>query len=88
MISYFRGAEIIAISWLAPFDRAMYVQFHPVMHRLPPWGPRGHAWRPAGRYPVGYVMYYLLPALINWRNMPGFADIDHLVDYVGAAWDA
>jgi hypothetical protein len=50
-ISYFGGAEIIAISWLAPFGRAMYVQFHPDMYRLPPCGSRGHGWRRAGRCP-------------------------------------
>jgi len=31
---------------------------------------------------------YLLPALIIGRNMPGSSDLDHLVDYVGARWDA
>jgi len=31
---------------------------------------------------------YLLPALIIGRNMPGSSHLDHLVDYVGARWDA
>jgi hypothetical protein len=57
---------IIAISWLeAPFDRAMYVQFHPDMYRLPPVGPLAatHGGLPVVA-PAGYVMYYLLPALV------------------------
>lgn len=57
---------IFAMSWIeAPFDNAMYAQFHPDFHRLPAIGPIGMT---QGRLPViappGYVMYFLLPALI------------------------
>lgn len=57
---------IFAMSWIeAPFDNAMYAQFHPDFHRLPPIGPIGMT---RGQLPViappGYIMYFLLPALI------------------------
>ncbi len=57
---------IFAMSWIeAPFDNAMYVQFHPDFHRLPAIGPIGMT---QGQLPViappGYIMYFLLPALI------------------------
>jgi hypothetical protein len=57
---------IFAMSWIeAPFDNAMYAQFHPDFHRLPPIGPLGMT---QGQLPViappGYIMYFLLPALI------------------------
>ncbi|OBI50111.1 spirocyclase AveC family protein [Mycobacterium sp. E796] len=59
------ASAIVAISWMeAPFDRAMFVQFHPDMLRLPAIGPLAAT---QGGLPVispaGYVMYYLLPAL-------------------------
>jgi hypothetical protein len=57
---------IFAMSWIeAPFDNAMYAQFHPDFHRLPAVGPIGMT---QGQLPViappGYIMYFLLPALI------------------------
>ncbi|WP_375483039.1 spirocyclase AveC family protein [uncultured Mycobacterium sp.] len=57
---------ILSMSWIeAPFDNAMYVQFHPDFHRLPPWGPIGMT---QGLLPViappGYTMYFLLPAIV------------------------
>ena len=57
---------IFAMSWIeAPFDNAMYAQFHPDFHRLPPIGPIGMT---QGQLPViappGYIMYFLLPSLI------------------------
>ena len=57
---------IVAMSWLeSPYDNAMYAQFHPDFHRLPNWGPIGMTegglpWIA----PVGYNMWFLLPALI------------------------
>ena len=58
---------IFAMSWIeAPFDNAMYAQFHPDFHRLPAVGPIGMT---QGQLPViappGYVMYFLLPALVG-----------------------
>ena len=58
---------IFAMSWIeAPFDNAMYAQFHPDFHRLPAIGPIGMT---QGHLPViappGYIMYFLLPALIG-----------------------
>ena len=57
---------IFAMSWIeAPFDNAMYAQFHPDFRRLPAIGPIGMT---QGQLPViappGYIMYFLLPALI------------------------
>lgn len=57
---------IFAMSWIeAPFDNAMYAQFHPDFHRLPAIGPIGMT---QGQLPViappGYIMYFLLPAII------------------------
>jgi hypothetical protein len=57
---------IFAMSWIeAPFDNAMYAQFHPDFHRLAAIGPIGMT---QGQLPViappGYIMYFLLPALI------------------------
>jgi hypothetical protein len=57
---------IVAISWMeAPYDRAMYVQFNPELHRLPAIGPLAAA---QGGLPVmappGYVMYFLAPAMV------------------------
>jgi hypothetical protein len=57
---------IFAMSWIeAPFDNAMYAQFHPDFHRLPAIGPIAMT---QGQLPViappGYIMYFLLPALI------------------------
>jgi uncharacterized protein DUF5135 len=57
---------IFAMSWIeAPFNNAMYAQFHPDFHRLPAIGPIGMT---QGQLPViappGYIMYFLLPALI------------------------
>jgi hypothetical protein len=57
---------IFAMSWIeAPFDNAMYAQFHPDFHRLPPVGPIGMT---QGQLPViappGYIMYFLLPSVI------------------------
>ncbi|GAC1635162.1 MAG: hypothetical protein NVS4B6_01590 [Mycobacterium sp.] len=57
---------IFAMSWIeAPFDNAMYAQFHPDFHRLPAIGPIGMT---QGQLPViappGYIMYFLLPALV------------------------
>jgi hypothetical protein len=57
---------IFAMSWIeAPFDNAMYAQFHPDFHRLPAIGPIGMT---QGQLPViappGYIMYFLLPSLI------------------------
>jgi hypothetical protein len=58
---------IFAMSWIeAPFDNAMYAQFHPDFHRLPALGPIGMT---QGQLPViappGYIMYFLLPALVG-----------------------
>lgn len=57
---------IFAVAWMeAPYDRSMYVQFNPELHRLPAWGPIGAT---QGGLPViappGYVMYFLGPALV------------------------
>ena len=54
----------VSIVWLeAPYDWAIYVQFHPDFARAPAWGPLGAAWQglPA-MMPAGYVMYYIFMA--------------------------
>lgn len=57
---------ILTVAWMeAPYDRSMYVQFNPELHRLPGWGPIAAT---QGGLPViappGYVMYFLGPALV------------------------
>src|ERR1700739_3195693 len=60
---------IFAMSWIeAPFDNAMYAQFHPDFNRLPPIAPLGmtQGQLPAIAPPV-YIMYFLLSAFIAVR---------------------
>lgn len=56
----------LSIFWMeAPFDWAMYAQFHPDLPRGPRWGPLGLTWGglPALTAP-GYVMYIVTPCLL------------------------
>ena len=55
-----------AISWIeAPYDWAMYAQFPTAIPRMPSWWPMNMTWGglPAP-VPVGYISYFVLPALI------------------------
>ncbi len=57
----------ISISWIeAPYDWAMYAQFAPAIPRMPSWWPLDMTWGglPAS-VPLGYVSYYLTPALVG-----------------------
>jgi hypothetical protein len=56
----------ISFSWIeAPYDWAMYAQFPPAIPRMPSWWPLNVTWGglPA-QVPIGYVSYFVLPALI------------------------
>jgi hypothetical protein len=57
----------MAISWIeAPYDWAMYAQFPPALPRMPSWWPMNATWGglPAS-VPIGYISYFVLPALIG-----------------------
>jgi hypothetical protein len=57
----------ISISWIeAPYDWAMYAQFAPAIPRMPSWWPLDMTWGglPAS-VPIGYVSYFVTPALIS-----------------------
>jgi hypothetical protein len=70
----------ISFSWIeAPYDWAMYAQFPPAIPRMPTWWPLDLTWGglPA-QVPIGYVSYFVLPALIGvlvgrglWRRFGG-----------------
>ncbi len=55
----------ISISWIeAPYDWAVFAQFAPAIPRMPSWWPLDMTWGglPAS-VPVGYVSYFVTPAL-------------------------
>ena len=57
----------ISISWIeAPYDWAMYAQFAPAIPRMPSWWPLNMTWGglPAS-VPVGYISYFVTPALVG-----------------------
>src|SRR6188474_628952 len=57
----------ISFSWIeAPYDWAMYAQFPPAIPRMPSWWPMNMTWGglPAP-VPIGYISYFVLPALIG-----------------------
>jgi hypothetical protein len=57
----------MSFSWLeAPYDWAMYAQFPPAIPRMPSWWPLNMTWGglPAS-VPIGYVSYFVLPAVIG-----------------------
>ncbi len=57
----------ISFSWLeAPYDWAMYAQFPAAIPRMPSWWPLNMTWGglPA-QVPIGYVSYFVLPAVIG-----------------------
>jgi hypothetical protein len=57
----------MAISWIeAPYDWAMYAQFPPAIPRMPSWWPMNMTWGGLpSSVPVGYVSYFVLPALVG-----------------------
>jgi hypothetical protein len=57
----------ISFSWIeAPYDWAMYAQFPPAIPRMPPWWPLNMTWGGLpSSVPVGYVSYFVLPAVIG-----------------------
>jgi hypothetical protein len=67
----------LSISWIeAPYDWAMYVQFHPALDRMPSWWPLNMTW--GGGLPqvapLGYISYFVFPAFISvalarWLSM-------------------
>jgi hypothetical protein len=57
----------ISISWIeAPYDWAMYAQFPPALPRMPSWWPMNFTWGGLpSSVPIGYISYFVLPALIG-----------------------
>jgi uncharacterized protein DUF5135 len=57
----------ISFSWIeAPYDWAMYAQFAPAIPRMPSWWPLNMTWRGLpSSVPVGYITYFVLPAVIG-----------------------
>ena len=89
----------ISFSWIeAPYDWAVYAQFDPDLPRMPSWWPLNMTWGgglPAA-VPVGYISYFVLPALIavplerrlrarfGWRRPIGLLTVGLVVGYVWA----
>jgi hypothetical protein len=57
----------ISFSWIeAPYDWAMYAQFPPALPRMPSWWPLNMTWGGLpSAVPVGYMSYFVLPAVIG-----------------------
>src|SRR4051794_14787504 len=57
----------ISFSWIeAPYDWAMYAQFPPAIPRMPSWWPLNMTWGGLpSSVPVGYISYFVLPAVIG-----------------------
>jgi hypothetical protein len=88
----------ISISWIeAPYDWAMYAQFAPAIPRMPGWWPLNMTWHglPAS-VPIGYVSYFVTPALVgaalgrrlsarlHWRRPVTLLSIGLVVGFVWA----
>ena len=57
----------LSFSWIeSPYDWAMYAQFPPGLPRMPSWWPLNVTWGGLpSAVPIGYVSYFVLPALIG-----------------------
>jgi hypothetical protein len=57
----------MSFSWIeAPYDWAMYAQFPPALPRMPSWWPLNMTWGGLpSSVPIGYVSYFVLPAVIG-----------------------
>jgi hypothetical protein len=57
----------LSFSWIeAPYDWAMYAQFPPELPRMPSWWPLNMTWGGLPlAVPIGYMSYFLVPALIG-----------------------
>lgn len=57
----------LAFSWIeAPYDWAVYAQFPGGLPRMPSWWPLNMTWGGLpSAVPIGYVAYFVLPALIG-----------------------
>jgi hypothetical protein len=88
----------MAISWIeAPYDWAMYAQFPSAIPRMPSWWPMNATWGglPAS-VPIGYISYFVLPALIGaglgnraaarfgWRRPQALLGVGFAVGFVWA----
>jgi hypothetical protein len=57
----------ISFSWIeAPYDWAVYAQFPPALPRMSSWWPLNMTWGGLpSSVPVGYMSYFVLPAVIG-----------------------
>lgn len=73
----------MSFSWIeAPYDWAMYAQFPPAIPRMPSWWPLNMTWGGLPLFvPVGYISYFVLPAVTGaaWADgwPPGSTGADH-----------
>ena len=64
-----------SISWIeAPYDWAMYAQFPAAIPRMPSWWPLNMTWGGLpSSVPIGYISYFVIPALIGAALGPASA---------------
>jgi hypothetical protein len=88
----------ISFSWIeAPYDWAVYAQFPPALPRMPSWWPLNMTWGGLpSPVPIGYIAYFVLPAVISarlgrwcsaklhWRRPIALLTIGLLVGFVWA----
>jgi Spirocyclase AveC-like len=88
----------LSFSWIeSPYDWAMYAQFPPGLPRMPSWWPLNVTWGGLpSSVPIGYVSYFVLPALIgaalgrwlsakfNWRRPITLLTVGLLVGFCWA----
>ena len=88
----------MAISWIeAPYDWAMYAQFPSALPRMPSWWPMNTTWGGLpSSVPIGYISYFVLPALIGaalgnraakrfgWRRPQALLGVGFAVGFVWA----
>jgi hypothetical protein len=88
----------ISFSWIeSPYDWAMYAQFDPAIPRMPSWWPLNLTWGGLpSSVPVGYIAYFVLPAVIGaalgrwssarygWRRPVTLLNVGLLVGFLWA----
>ncbi|MBV9353690.1 MAG: spirocyclase AveC family protein, partial [Mycobacterium sp.] len=88
----------LSFSWIeAPYDWAMYAQFPRALPRVPSWWPLNMTWGGLpSSVPVGYISYFVLPAVIgaalgrwlsakfHWRRPPMLLTVGLVVGFCWA----